>query len=409
MTASTAATNGWRFAASVARAGADAVDRAEPEDVRENERAERREHESSPDLRSRGPSPGRVVCGRPTSASSTQASGITIALMRDGEYVRMSGAIDDRVRGPGRGDADPEQDPRVARPRPRRPRRPRRAPTPANEIAAASQNRRVGRSVPSDEPEERGEDRDRAEEQRRPSTPSSDRARRRSTAGSARGSPPRDRAPGACRRSMRSVRSTASVSATKIDRRAAVAHGRVRERQEAVREDVLRDAEVERPEQDHRQQHQLHGRRPAHASTLSRAAEERAVKLLRRCAGSRAQIFPKTHAQTLVDDERLGIVSLGRQRTHEKPVSALAIRREPDEVTPRAQGGVSARSGRARGSTRRCTRARVARPPRARARSSSIHCALSPGKNWRRTMWSATRPGPQTSAQAPRATAASAR
>ena len=60
-----------------------------------------------------------------------------------------------------------------------------------------------------------------------------------------------------------------------------VAHGRVRERLEAVREDVAGDREVERPEGDRPEQHQLHGRRPAHSGTLSprAAAVARMVRL----------------------------------------------------------------------------------------------------------------------------------
>ena len=46
----------------------------------------------------------------------------------------------------------------------------------------------------------------------------------------------------------------------------AVPHRRVREWQQPVREDVLRHAQVERPEKDRGQEHELHGRRPAHAA-----------------------------------------------------------------------------------------------------------------------------------------------
>ena len=69
---------------------------------------------------------------------------------------------------------------------------------------------------------------------------------------------------GRCRRSNRSVRSAKRVSATKISPASAYRTRRVRERREPVREDVLRDAEVERPQQDRREQHELDGRRPPH-------------------------------------------------------------------------------------------------------------------------------------------------
>ena len=59
---------------------------------------------------------------------------------------------------------------------------------------------------------------------------------------------------------MPSERSETRASATKISAAARVADGRVRERLEAVREDVAGDREVERPEDDRREQHQLDAR-----------------------------------------------------------------------------------------------------------------------------------------------------
>ena len=93
ITASTAATNGCRFVASVALAGADPVDRAEPEHVRQHERAERREDEERPDLPAEVPVSATARAGVPTRAISTHAAGTTIALTREGEYVRISGAM----------------------------------------------------------------------------------------------------------------------------------------------------------------------------------------------------------------------------------------------------------------------------------------------------------------------------
>ena len=71
---------------------ADAVDRREPEDVREEERADHGVAEAEPDL------PAEVeVLGADlrdaASASGTQPIASTSALMRNGEYRRMSGAI----------------------------------------------------------------------------------------------------------------------------------------------------------------------------------------------------------------------------------------------------------------------------------------------------------------------------
>src|SRR6266545_8345150 len=65
---------------------------------------------------------------------------------------------------------------------------------------------------------------------------------------------------GSSRRPIRSDRSQASVIAAKRRAAIGVADGRVGERPEAVVEDVLRDGEIERPETDRREKHQIGGR-----------------------------------------------------------------------------------------------------------------------------------------------------
>ena len=74
-------------------ATADAVDRREPEDVREEERPDHRVAEAEPDLPAERENCCSPSCGMLTSASGTQPIASTSALIRYGEYRRMSGAI----------------------------------------------------------------------------------------------------------------------------------------------------------------------------------------------------------------------------------------------------------------------------------------------------------------------------
>ena len=165
----------------------------------------------------------------------------------------------DRVGRPGRADPEAEEDPDVAagdlaaradarRGRRRRTRRPRRA----RSAGSAARDRERARRARRRSGSRRGSGRS--------STPSSCRARRRSRAGSARARRAANASTGRWRRSIRSVRSTSEREHDEDRAGERVADGRVRERREAVLEDVLRDAEVERPEHDRRQQHQLDGR-----------------------------------------------------------------------------------------------------------------------------------------------------
>ena len=179
-TASTAATNGCRLAARVARAGPIRWRDTEPEDVRQDERAERGEDEQ-PQISHPTSQSCDVVTGRPTSAISTQG-----ASDHDGADVRRRVGLHergdgDRVGGPRRRSHEPEQDAAVAsRDVPAEPIA--TSDTPTDEIAAPPRSARLRRS-PEGDPEERGEDRDRADQAGRSSTRSSRRARRRSTPG----------------------------------------------------------------------------------------------------------------------------------------------------------------------------------------------------------------------------------
>ena len=165
-----------------------------------------------------------------------------------------------------------------------------------------------------------------------------------------------------CRRSIRSVRSTTSVRTTKIAPASAVADRRVRERLRALVEDVLRDAQVQRPEQDRREQHELDGRGPTHGLTLSAPSVASATDAgLRRRLGA-TPIVAKLRA--LVRRRRLGVDSLRGQRPHEQAVAALAVRCEPTRSRPSDRGVELGRPD-ARAAPRRSTRAPEARSPRA--------------------------------------------
>ena len=84
---------GCRFANSDARDGPDAGDRREPEDVRQEERPDDREGEARATSSAPKWKLWLVVCGIPTAAIGIQPSASTSALIRNGEYRRISGAI----------------------------------------------------------------------------------------------------------------------------------------------------------------------------------------------------------------------------------------------------------------------------------------------------------------------------
>ena len=168
MTASTAATKGWRFAASVALfAPIRWIDRNQRTLV--STEADRREDHQQPDLPSEIPvllqvwaSPAESDRG-PCSRDDDRARPATASTSHQGRD-------DDRVRGPGRrrrgGRAGSRRDCWWSRrPNPRRP-------APLRRRTRARRPRSAGRTLPAEREPEAGEDRDRAEDE-------TDRRRRR--------------------------------------------------------------------------------------------------------------------------------------------------------------------------------------------------------------------------------------
>ena len=150
------------------------------------------------------------------SAISAHVVGMTTALMRDGEYVVHQRRHGDRVRRPGRADPDPEEDSRCNRPRPRCPSRPPRVPRRRTRSTRRARTAATQTLASESEPEERGEDRDRAEDQ-------ADRRRRghveredEAQLVQRRARPPRTRAPGGAAARCATSARRASVSTTKI-------------------------------------------------------------------------------------------------------------------------------------------------------------------------------------------------
>ena len=276
MTASTAATNGCRFAASVARAGPDLRDRAEPEDVRQHERADGGEHEQRPDPPAEVP----VLLARLRDPGQRdQRPG-----RRDDNGAHARGRVDGhergdghRVRGPGRADRDARAGSRRSRPRPRCPRRPpparRRRTRPPRRARSAGSGCSRPRASPKSAAKIGMAPRIRpiVEAVVLSSAKTNDTWFSQSTTAA-------NASTGMCRRWILSVRSTRSVRARKIAPASAYRTDRVRERCDSLLEDVLRDAEVERPQDDGRQEHQLDRRRSAHAPTLSARLEPELAK-----------------------------------------------------------------------------------------------------------------------------------
>ena len=163
-TASTAATNGCRFAASVARAGPILCEDVEPQDVRQDERAHCRENRAAARPASRPPSPARSSPADRPARSSTQATVMTTALTRDGEYVSMSGATATEYAAQVAAVTSPSSDPA----RSRLTRRPGAQRQPARPRATRSPRlpRSAVRGVLAErDAEQRREDRDRADQQ----------------------------------------------------------------------------------------------------------------------------------------------------------------------------------------------------------------------------------------------------
>ena len=249
ITARRAATNGCRFAASVARAGPIRCDRAEPEDVRQDERPERREGEERPDLPAEIP----VLVARlrePDERDEDPRERDDDGAHAGGRVRRASAARPRRSTRPtSRADREPEDDPDVAAREPRCRSRPRRARRPAKETAAASQKRRLRRSRPSASPKSAAKIgiAPRMSPIVEAVVMSSARTKQSWLSQSV-------TAANAITTQMASLdpkRPLDDESEDDEDRAGeAVPDRRVRERLQSVLEDVLRDAQVERPEQD---------------------------------------------------------------------------------------------------------------------------------------------------------------
>ena len=277
------------------------MDRAVPEDVREHERTQRGEDEQGQDL----PAERVVLLDRllrtargdpdPSKPEHDRADARRgVALHERGDR--------DRVAGPGRGRRHSEHvAPQVCR----------EAPAGAGrDEADAGEREDGGDPEPARElleskrkPDQRGDDRRRAQEQRK-------RGRGRRVNGVDEREliePDHDRGHAEQREvgPRDSQRSLGHEDDPDEDQRGrAVADRRVRERLEAVRQDVLRDGDVERPEDDRREQHQLEARRPAHgrdttgapgltnsltwSGQVARPSQTKSTIIRRNCAASRA-------------------------------------------------------------------------------------------------------------------------
>ena len=266
-TAQIAAANGCRFVASVARRGADPVERVEPEDVGDDERPERREHEQHPHLPAEAPvlrARLRQADQRDPDPRERQHYGADPGRRVAGHQRRDQ----DRVHGPGRGGEDPPQDPgRVA----------------ADLTAGAERHERDaghGERCPGPEaarqhlraegePDQRGEDRRRGEDQRdhrgRRGLERVDEADLVDEEGCGGRHDKAEIAPFDPQRPFRREHDR-----DKDERGERVAHCRVGERLKPVCEDVAADGEVERPQPDRRQQHHLDRRRLPHSVDASR-------------------------------------------------------------------------------------------------------------------------------------------
>ena len=212
------------------------------------------------DQRCRSGSSGSTVCG---DADERRSAPTRAAEHERADPERRVAAHQrrdrDGVDGPGerrraRASASPNRSPESP-PEPdgdeRRRRRTRRA--------AASQNRRPSRSSPISARDDADEDRRRPEDQRHgrgarlvDRVDEADLVRRRSA-------PPRSRRAEVAHAPIRNDRSRAPGEDPEERRRGRVADRRVGERLEAVREHVLRDGDVERPEEDGAEQHQVDG------------------------------------------------------------------------------------------------------------------------------------------------------
>ena len=250
-----AAKNGCRLAKIEARAGPTSSMAVNQQQVRQHERAEHGEGETDPGERRR-----------------CRSSGLRAAARRAAERDRDD-AEEDRAEPERRVAAHERRNgDRVCRPRSRRraPRAGRRRgspetlfpepavtrTTPANESPAAIQNRRASRSIPTRREMSAGEDRQRPEEERR--------------GGGGRQVEREDEAELVDEQQDDGERDERQVAAADPERALArererdehergrrVAERRVRKRAQAGVEDVLRDREVERPDGDGQQQHQV--------------------------------------------------------------------------------------------------------------------------------------------------------
>ena len=152
ITAKIAATNGCRFVGERRPRRPDPVERAEPEHVRQHERAENREGEEQPDARRPGPSPGSRSAARrrprapaPSRPARARSRGTASSSPSAARSAPSSAAHVAAV-------STASRIPTQARPRPRRPRRSRRARRRRTRRSRRARSGRRRRSRPSARP-----------------------------------------------------------------------------------------------------------------------------------------------------------------------------------------------------------------------------------------------------------------